>query len=224
MQKKLINFLKNAWNIFLDFVLPQPEDIALLEKMSAEEFVKSADTARQDNLSKNVFACFDYRNPTVRLAVWELKYRGNKKIASLLANALYGEMLADISDLAVFSNFKEPLIIPIPISKKRRRERGFNQCELLVEEICKLDGEKTFKPNFEILKKAKDTGSQTKTRNRQERLDNLSNCFQADSEKIRGRNIILIDDVITTGATAEEARKTLLSSGARKVAVFAVAH
>ncbi|KKU76429.1 MAG: hypothetical protein UY03_C0035G0001, partial [Parcubacteria group bacterium GW2011_GWA2_47_64] len=72
--------------------------------------------------------------------------------------------------------------------------------------------------------KCKDTGSQTKMDTRKKRLENLKGCFVADGKAVEGRNIILIDDVATTGATLVEARKTLLRAGARKVIAFTVAH
>jgi predicted amidophosphoribosyltransferase len=61
-------------------------------------------------------------------------------------------------------------------------------------------------------------------KNRNERLKNLKDCFSADEKKIKNRNIILIDDVITTGTTMNEASKTLKDAGAKKVIGFSLAH
>lgn len=172
---------------------------------------------------KNIISLFSYRDPLVRQAIWELKYRGNKKIAKLLAEALCDELLAFLEEYAPLANFIEPLLIPIPLSRKRESERGFNQCRLLAEEITELDGGRNFTLSS-ALRKIKDTQSQTKQNTRAKRLENLDGCFEADNAVVVGRNIILIDDVATTGATIEEAKRALRKAGAKKVIAFTVAH
>ncbi|KKS56700.1 MAG: Competence protein F, partial [Candidatus Nomurabacteria bacterium GW2011_GWF1_42_40] len=77
----------------------------------------------------------------------------------------------------------------------------------------------------DILIKPKDTKHQAHIENRSERLKNIIGSFTVkNSEIIKGRNIILIDDILTTGATLSEARKVLKRAGARKVIAFTVAH
>jgi competence protein ComFC len=163
-----------------------------------------------------------------RTAIWEIKYRGNKKIAATFSKLLYESILEELSDAALFSDFKSPLLIPIPASrrsiKERGFERGFNQCELIGKEIAKLDEGRNFEIAFDALAKIKETPHQSKLKNKAERLKNLSGCFKASEEKVSGRNIILIDDVITTGATMREAMKTLHEAGAKNIISLALAH
>ncbi|HEY4495835.1 MAG TPA: hypothetical protein VJC04_00550, partial [Candidatus Paceibacterota bacterium] len=134
---------------------------------------------------------------------------------------------AELSELEIFENFTQPLIIPVPLSSKRRRERGFNQCEILLDELTKLDTGNIFEINKNLLIKIKDTSSQTKTDSRASRLKNLRGAFAVSEDSgagAAGRNIIVIDDVTTTGATLSEAIKTLRRDGARKVLGIALAH
>ena len=98
-----------------------------------------AKRSRELNGRKELIAFFDYRDPLVRTAIWELKFRGNRAVAALLAECLFDELSAELSELEIFENFTQPLIISIPLSSKRRRERGFNQCEILLDELAKLD-------------------------------------------------------------------------------------
>ena len=225
-------------NSLLDLLLPQKPLARELLAMSPDEFTERAGRA-PGNAGKNIISLFDYRVPLVKEAVWMLKYRGNKKIAALLATLLYEELLAFLAEYAPLTNFTDPLLIPIPLSRKRERERGFNQCVLLTDELLRLDispikgstavlGRRgVIGRNFTLslaLQKTKDTPSQTKTESRAEREKNLRGCFAADAEVVRGRNIILIDDVATTGATIDEARRTLRAAGARKVIAFTIAH
>ncbi len=263
------------FSFILDVLFPQKARVAELEGMDASELSARAGRVLE-RAGKDILSVFDYRDPLVRQAVWELKYRGNKKVARLLAEVLYDELLAFLEEYSPLTNFEDPLLIPIPLSKERERERGFNQCRLLVDEMMRLDisltkgstavfgrrvvsrtkggpperlfsragtavsrlrrsgfggqvgGEGCVGRNFTLcphgLSKPKHTGSQTKTQNRREREQNLSGCFAADATVVRGRNIILIDDVATTGATIEEARRTLKAAGARRVIAFTVAH
>jgi len=78
--------------------------------------------------------------------------------------------------------------------------------------------------SFDSLEKIKETPHQSKLNNKTKRLNNLKNCFSANPEKVKNRNIILIDDVITTGATMSKVKKELKKAGARKVIGIAIAH
>jgi len=208
----------------LDFILPRAKDVRALESLSPSELRIKAPVAH-GNLPKDTLALFDYKSHLVRQAIWELKYRGNKKVASLLAECLLEDLAEELAERKAFDDFTDPILIPIPISKKRRRERGWNQTEILATVLSERGGSPSFfETNFGILAKIKDTESQTK-KNRAERLENLRACFKINlPERIAGRNIILLDDVVTTGATFEEARRTLIDAGARKVLAIAVAH
>jgi len=215
--------IKNFFGKILDFVLPKDPDVLRFETISNEEFVRKAEKADEPPIS-GALSIFNYKDPLVRTAIRLLKYKGNKHSASLLAETLYGEMIEELSDSMIFSGFEKPLLIPIPISNARRRERGWNQCELLAEALVKIDGGQTFEYAKNLLMKVKDAPSQTK-KDRAERIKNIVGCFAVKNARaVSGRNIILLDDVITTGSTMKEAKKTLLSAGARKVFCVSVAH
>ena len=172
-----------------------------------------------------IFSLFDYRHPPVKKAIWLLKYQGKKNIAGVFAENMHGKIMEELADLSVMENFRHPLLIPIPLASKRQRERGFNQAELICRNLIKLDEEKNFKLEKNVLIKPKDTEHQAKIENRSTRLKNIIGSFSIQNpEKIKNRNIILIDDVTTTGATLNEARKVLKQAGARKIIAFTVAH
>lgn len=206
----------------LNLLLPQKPLVRELLAMNAQEFAERAGRC-EGPVGKEIISIFDYRDPLVKESIWMLKYRGNRKIAALLASILYDELLAFLAEYSPLTNFGNPLLAPIPLSKERKRERGFNQCELMTNELDKLDKNRNFTVTKTAIVKIKDTPSQTKTDNRAERGKNLKGCFSA-SREAAGRNIILVDDVATTGATIEEARKALRRAGARKVVAFTVAH
>lgn len=188
-----------------------------------------------------VFPLFDYRHPPLKKAIWLLKYRGKKKLAEAFAEILYGRILEELADLRALKNFNNPIIIPIPLSRARQRERGYNQTELICKGLIKLDEKnsgqnhlrhgadiksgKNFSRGENVLIKIKETEHQARLKNRSERLKNLSGTFAVkNAEAIKERNIILIDDVTTTGATLNEAKRILKENGAGKIIAFTVAH
>lgn len=209
------------FRFILDILFPQKPVVRELEAMSPAEFASSAQKTLE-RAGSGMISVYDYHDPIVRSAIWELKYRGNSKVATLLGTIMYDELLAFLEEYAPLTNFTDPLLIPIPLSKQRQQERGFNQCHLLVDVIAGLDEDRNFRGSH-ALTKVRDTASQTKAKNKEERTKNLKGCFEA-SDEVKGRNIILIDDVATTGATLEEAKRTLRKAGARKVIAFTVAH
>ena len=125
-------------------------------------------------------------------------------------------------------NFREPILIPIPLASKRKKERGFNQAELLCQKLVNIDKNNNFILEKNVLIKTKDQEHQARLKDRRDRLANIIGSFSIknpkEMQKIKNRNIILIDDVITTGATLSEARKTLKQFGAKKVIAFTIAH
>lgn len=175
--------------------------------------------------AKWIFPLYDYRHPPIKKALWLLKYKGKKRLAGIFAEVLYSRILEELSDLSIMENFHNPILIPIPLSKKRYRERGYNQAELICKELVRLDNNVNFKLKNNILIKPNNTKHQAHIENRGERLKNIIGSFAVkDTELIKNRNIILIDDITTTGATLAEARKVLKQSGARKIIAFTVAH
>ena len=180
--------------------------------------------AMEVNNISNV-SIFDYKDTTVKNSIWFLKYGGNKEIGKIFAYSIYDRLLEEMSEQNIFSNFHDPFLIPIPLSKKRLKKRGFNQSEILAKEMSFIDGDVSFKIATNVLYKIKDTPSQVSIKDKKKRLQNLKGCFSVKNpDNIKNRNIILIDDITTTGATIAEARKTLLGAGAKKVIAFTIAH
>lgn len=208
----------------LDFLFPRSLPAILIENMKVDEIVRKISKAKDTDWLE-VKAMFDYRNELTKQAVWEIKYRKNEKILNSFCVLFYEYIIDELVDVAIFNDFKNPILIPIPSSRKRLEERGYNQCDLIAKELARIDGGKNLTLLDNVLEKTKESPSQTSARNRSERLKNLKECFSIKNpEKILGANIILIDDVITTGATMSEAKKTLLRAGARRVICFALAH
>ena len=216
---------RHKWlSLILDFLFPRSAPVISIQNMSADEIDRKIPRAREID-GNDLNALFDYRDDLARQAIWEIKYRKNEKILVSFCKIFYEYMLDELADEAIFSDFKNPILIPIPSSKNRLKERGYNQCVLIAEEIARIDGGKKFTLSKNFLEKVKDSPSQTSVKNRRERLKNLKDCFRAvSSDKIINSNVILVDDVITTGATMSEAKKTLLDAGARQVLCFALAH
>ncbi|MFI0347789.1 MAG: ComF family protein [Chthoniobacterales bacterium] len=127
----------------------------------------------------------------------------------LMANALEDERLRGVSFTAV---------VPVPLYFLREREREFNQASLLAYEVAK----KLNLPVEACLKRVKPTSMQARA-NRQARIKNLQGAFAIKKGYRCSGNYLLIDDVFTTGSTADECSKVLLKSGARGIWVLAAA-
>lgn len=105
-------------------------------------------------------------------------------------------------------------VCAVPLHPARLRERGFNQAYLLAKEVANITG----LPFFDPLIRKRNTESQTKMRNDSERMENVQNAFEVRrGVKFRGERLILVDDVMTTGATISAAGRELLNSGAEEV-------
>jgi ComF family protein len=167
-----------------------------------------------------MLAALAYEYPVDRLVV-ALKYQQQQALAPLL-----GELLAI---RVLTSNLKIPAsaqVVPVPLHPGRYRERGFNQAELIAAAVCQKlvsesFGESGLTLERDCLQRARPTAAQ-KGLGRRRRLMNPKGAF-CGSSSVVGREVILVDDVITTGATVAACRQALLDAGAGGVSVWAVA-
>lgn len=155
-----------------------------------------------------------YDNELIDKAIHYLKYKGIKGLAKPL-----GMLLAKALNRADFWQ-TDWILVSVPLHKKRERFRGFNQAELITDEVAKILKLEVYENN---LYRSKHTHSQMKLK-REERLNNVVGAFGVkDSEFFRGKKVILIDDVMTSGATLQECAKELKSAGAALVWAAVVA-
>jgi len=141
-----------------------------------------------------------------------LKYRGKRKTAVFLGT----EFAAELHTISWISTVD--LIIPIPLHAKKERARGFNQSFVTAAAMGKYLQIPVAEKG---LLRVRHTESQTQ-KTRLERLENLSGAFQPNTE-IKGKHVLLVDDVLTSGATLEAAAVTVLEAGASGVSFATIA-
>ncbi len=220
----------SIWQKILEFVANAVFPQSLADRRAAE-IVSNIAKLRQDIGDKSItypcpaYSFFNYRLSGVRAMIWRLKYRGDKSVAKLFAEKMYDQLVEELTELAEWSNFREPILVPIPMSKSKLRTRGFNQTEAICGALSHIDQGRFFSYKPNVLYKIKDTTSQARVKDRTERLKNLKDSFLVkDKSLLKNQNIILLDDVLTTGSTLSEATLTLKNAGVRNIIWVVVAH
>ena len=211
----------------LDFIFPKNPEVLVLEAMSSGKMLETLPRAATPEKS-DVVALFDYSHPLVKEIIWQVKYDGNTTLAGRLGEILFDTIVEELEERGILSNLsksRSAILIPMPISGKRRFERGWNQAELLCQAIKRSDTGNILKYIPGQLVKFRHTESQTKTANKSERRRNLEGSMRVlNPLSLAGRFVVLIDDVTTTGSTFAEARRALRESGVKKILCIAVAH
>jgi ComF family protein len=148
----------------------------------------------------------------VRTALHRFKFQKRKRLAEPL-----GVLLVNYLGQAASLKMKElDSIIPVPLHRKRLRQRGFNQVELLARMI----GRYYEVPVVESLERLKNTKPQFDLP-KAERLANIKGAFRVSRPKeVYNKRVLLLDDIYTTGATIAECAKTLSTAGARRIEVL----
>ena len=168
---------------------------------------------RVELLGVTAFLYFQ-KGGTVQHLLHQLKYKDRKEIGIQMGK-LYGLELkaADI--------FKDSeIIIPVPLHPRKQRKRGYNQSQMFAEGLASV-----MQARLEIKVLYRKVHSQTQTRkSRYNRWENVENIFGIrNAERIRGKHVLLVDDVITTGATSEACAQALLQVPGVRVSVAAIA-
>ena len=186
---------------------------AVCQKCGCSIYVnqKYCDRCQQENfVFEKGIAVFSYSD--VRDTIAHFKFRYWKRDAVPLGKIMGDYLLTYYPELAEQSE----ILIPVPMYRKKQKMRGFNQSELLAKVIA----ERIEKPCVNHLVRIKETIPQSQL-NPEERKQNLQGAFAVENvEEIKGKTILLIDDIFTTGTTINECAKVLYQNGANKVLFY----
>jgi len=152
-----------------------------------------------------------YFEGVIREAVHRLKYRGRTALAESL-----GELMAAYW---VQHSMLADLIVPVPLHAARMRERGYNQAALLAREMARRVG---LEVDEQTLVRQRATDPQVEL-NAKQRKENVRDAFSCSSNALAGKQVLLIDDVCTTGATLEACAVALYTQGVRGVQALTLA-
>lgn len=166
-----------------------------------------------ENIKIQKFYIMEYRD-IIRKEILQYKFNGKAYLYKMFCEII----VKNKKTCEFLKNYD--IIIPVPVHKSRKRWRGYNQSELIAKELAKRLGLKT-DPN--VLIKIKNNHVQSKL-NKKERMKNVKNVYKViNKEKINNKNIIIFDDIYTTGATINECIKELKSANANKIGVLILA-
>jgi len=206
--------------LICDLIFPEPKEAQIIRNITPDDIKRFP----RANPAPTGHALWDYAHPIVKELIWHIKYYENITVLPLVALYLSAYIRSHIHTA---SASKPLLLIPIPISRARKTERGFNQTEYLASAVhthlhAHTHIEVAYNPD--ILRKKHDTAHQT-AHTKQHRLKNLHDSFTVQTHlPLKAYHICVIDDVITTGATLEEAVRVLRDAGAETISCLAVAH
>lgn len=208
MGRKCFKVIKESVNAILDIIYPVQAKCISCGKDDIEGI---CDECRENiaYLDEEILG-IGYYNKTLKKLI--IEFKGHK-------NFVAGNILVELIAMKLQDYDREYLLTYIPCNKHTIRTRGFNQCEYIARKLGSMLG-------FSVIDSLYKNNSIKiqKHLSKQERIDNLRGAFIVKNNKdIIGKKIIVIDDVMTTGATLNEARRVLLEAKAKEVIVLALA-
>ncbi len=195
-----------------------------LECIGCKRPVKGGETCRLCRKSffiDQLYICSDYDNPVVKKSIAVFKYQFIPEMSLPLVGIIlkYAKQIQRLKKLSIFGD--NPFLISVPLHSRRLNWRGFNQSELISSQLA---SELKLPTNSELIERNRYTLTQVDLEDRELRLNNIKDCFKViETDKIKGRKMLLIDDVCTTGGTLNECAKVLKSAGAEKVSALVIA-
>lgn len=202
---------------WLDFLLPPRTDELALRNISLDTFLARTAPKLVPLTRPGTIALLPFPDTSVRSAIHEAKYHGNKRAFEFLAAAL-ADYLRDADDVG--RRTSNIYLVPIPLGRNRRAERGFNQVErICTHAMSALD----IKLDETLLERVRETVSQISLP-RRTREENMRGAFRATRPADPAATYIVIDDVLTTGATLQAAIDALQKAGAEHIVPLALAH
>jgi ComF family protein len=204
----------------VDMLFPPRVDEIALRNVLIDDFLALVTPQIIPETRPETVVLLPFNSPSVRAAIHEAKYHGNVRAFKLLARVL-AEYLRDADDIP-----RTSFIISVPLSKKRHKERGFNQVEEVARYALRSLGEeraRAFTLESNLLDRMRETTSQVSLP-RHDREENMRGAFRAIRPADPSYTYIVLDDVVTTGATLQAAVDALRGAGAEHIIPLALAH
>lgn len=213
--------IRKLWRWVLDLLYPpkcvlcqrllQPAERDLCAQCAGSLLINTA-PVKGIPLCKQCIAPLNYQD-AIRESLLRFKFSGKQNYA-----VFYGTQIADAVKAA--GGDAAELITWVPISKKRLRERGFDQAQLLAQTVAAQLGLRAVK----TLKKIRNNRRQSGLKDAAERRGNVRGAYRIyRPQRVRGKHVLLVDDIVTTGATLSECTAVLLAAGAADVCCAAAA-
>ena len=218
----------------LDLIFPPRSDEAALREVCDDDFLALMAPRLAPETRPGTAVLLPFNAPIVRAAIHEAKYHGSQRAFSLLALAL-ADYLRGLDDIRTArSGLKDSdsrsnlvVLVPIPLGKKRRKERGYNQTEEVARRALRGFSEEGLPISIDpsLLVRVRETESQVALP-REKREENMRGAFGAASAVDPSCIYLLIDDVLTTGATLQAAIDALRATGVppERILPIALAH
>lgn len=200
---------------FFDFLFPPRADEIILRNISTDSFLSLVAPRLVPATRPGTVVLLPFSDPRVRAIIHEAKYHGTGRAFELLAFALT-EYLRDCDDVGLRKSY----IVPVPLGSARRKERGFNQAEEVARRGVRGLG---FAVDTTLLVRTRETASQVSLP-RHRREENMRGAFSTAHPVDPALTYIVIDDVLTTGATLQAAIDALAEAGAGNIIPLALAH
>ncbi len=163
-------------------------------------------------------AAGNYDDLILQNLIHYFKYKSFKNLAPILGELMIKYLKNVISHSSLVIGYF--IVVPVPLHPRRERQRGFNQAKLIAEIVAK----KFNWDLFEGLKRIKNNKPQVGLRDSEARTKNMADCFEIENpERVKDKNILLVDDVFTSGATMNEAVRILKANGAKRIIALVIA-
>lgn len=203
----------------LDILFPPRADERIVRETLPEAFLARMRPVEVGRARPPAVALFSYADPVARAAVHEAKYHGSARAFALLAAALADYLPAHLADRMSAESRASHVLVPVPLGRARRRERGYNQVEEAARRAVRLIGEPGIALETDLLIRTRETPTQVSLA-RAAREENMRGAFCADAARLAhcaqaapNALYIVLDDVLTTGATLQAALDALAGAG-----------
>lgn len=211
----------NLFRTILDAIIPPHDDARIASAITTSDLAALA----IPRTARSVFAIFPYQDRRVRAMVRAIKFYGETDVLEPLGTIAAEHLVGILEDEDLEK--RRTIMAPIPASPARQRKRGYNQAERIARAIhahLPSDFPIEYVPNL-LAREDRETQVRTTV----SRTDNVRGAFYLPTGStiygtVRGSRIILIDDVVKTGATIKDATRALKAAGVKSVIAFAIAH
>ena len=218
MYKKFIPLYINQ---LLELIMPK-------KKLGEKDLAKGIDfwlkKSKNKKLEDGTLAIFSYKDPSVREAIWAMKFNNNKRATDLFSEILFIYIKAELDRLNI-NETKSIVLSYAPTSKLRMRENGFEPLKNIAKNLESKF--KTFNIEIEVkhdlLKYKRTVKRQSRIKKHEDRSNNIQDSMQSNVNLNRC-TCIIFDDLITSGATMKEIKKVLIANGCKRVVGIVLAN